>query len=164
MSGLLIAGLVGGQVDADGAPSRAVKAEFTAESTPTSIGAIECSVAGHCIATYTIASTAYHGDVEATSITTGTLGIDQATGAFEGSSYQLITGSVAGCGSGSFIVRLPSFIGRPPEPVTGRGEIVPGSGTGRLTGITGRFAATFETQLDGTGWVVGRLDARCSSS
>ncbi len=140
-----------------------VNVEWSAVSTPAAIGVIQCDAGGRCIATYTTEST-YTGGVEATSITTGTLMLDSATGAASGSSYNLITGTIEGCGTGSFIVRLPSFDSHPPEPIVARGEVVAGSGTGELVGLSGRYQATFTTLADGSGTAVGEMKVRCSRS
>ncbi len=162
-AGLGAVGLTAAQVHTDSPQSRRVKVEWSAESTAPSIGAIQCDAAGRCIATYTLEST-YVGDLEAVSSTTGTLMVDQQSGVSEGSSYNLITGTIAGCGTGSFIVRLPSFESHPPDPVVADGDIVAGSGTGDLVGLSGRYSATFTTLADGSGVSTGNLKVRCSHS
>jgi hypothetical protein len=61
---------------------------------------------------------------------------DATTGAYHTSVLGLFRGTVADCGTGSVAFSIPLVAGGP-APFDGQIEVVPGSGTGELAGISG---------------------------
>lgn len=101
------------------------------------------------------------GDVSGPTVTRGASFGDLATGDYFGSSVMMVTGSVKGCGAGSFTVSLGDFQGNIALPGPADGVVVPGSGTGDLAGITGKLSVVFAPVGDGAGSYTYRMKLRC---
>jgi Protein of unknown function (DUF3224) len=79
----------------------------------------------------------YAGGLAGSSASRSSVALDQASGLVSITGFELFTGHVAGCGDGSFtglgeITRLLQ------SPGTGTFEVVAGSGSGDLVGLSGR--------------------------
>jgi len=88
---------------------------------------------------------AYHGDIEGTHVTAGgtvTLGVH-----FVSARADLVTGTVKGCGTGTFV--LISTEEATPTAGTGTGDIAVGYGTGDLAHLSGHVSGTGTVGADG---------------
>ena len=119
-----------------------------------------CDPAGHCVIS-TSAVNQWIGGLDGATESRSVIALDQATGQASIQTFELFTGTVEGCGQGSFtmsahITRLLSATG------TGRLTVVEGSGSGQLQGISGRgtFAVTPTGPASATSTF--SLDLRCS--
>ena len=119
-----------------------------------------CDPAGHCVIS-TSAVNQWTGGLDGTTESRSVIALDQATGQASIQSFELFTGTVEGCGEGSFtmagnITRLLS------APGTGKLVVVEGSGSGQLQGISGR--GTFSVTPTGPASATSTftLDLRCA--
>jgi Protein of unknown function (DUF3224) len=138
-----------------------VRATFEATSGAPVPSAPTCDPDGNCVIPYTIAEATYTGDMRGSSTTSGVLVVDAATGYTTGTSYQLFTGEITGCGTGTVVIALPEFESLPGEPIIATGSIVDGSGTGGLDRVSGTITNVFTSDASGAGSAVGRIDLRC---
>lgn len=104
------------------------------------------------------ASTTLTGELQGTG--TGRVGVWSAiengqVGASDLEGVQLFTGTVAGCGSGSFAWALSGQTSGAP-PFETQLRIIAGSGSGELSGISGRGSSS----LSGTGPLTGTITFR----
>lgn len=110
-----------------------------------------CDATGQCIASYS-APNAVSGDLTGTLAVEGILHLVVGQTVAKQGNVQLFSGTVAGCGSGTFVVQLPlqpiSFTA--PSVSTGA-KIIQGSGTGGLIGISGGGKQTFTPDPQGGG-------------
>jgi len=118
-----------------------------------------CDPAGHCVIS-TSAVNQWTGGLEGATESRSVIALDQATGNASIQTFELFTGTVEGCGEGSFtmagnITRALS------APGTGTLLVVAGSGSGQLQGISGRgtFAVTPTGPSSATSTF--KLDLRC---
>ena len=122
-----------------------------------------CDATGQCIGTYSASST-MSGDL------TGTLAVEAVVHLVFGNTtvsqanLQLFSGTVEGCGTGTFVIQLPlqpiSLVA--PSVSTGV-SIVKGSGTGDLTGISGTVVEGFTPDPAGGGTGDFTFKIRCHS-
>jgi Protein of unknown function (DUF3224) len=120
---------------------RTLKLTTSSVSGAPTIGAPTCDPSGHCQLGYAITST-FSGDLTGTSKTDGVTFVDPATLILKGTSMNLFSGSVKGCGTGTFVMHYPLFDGVP-GPYSVSGVILEGSGTGDLVGITGTLDSDY---------------------
>ncbi len=121
--------------------TRNVRVEATAVSPAGTNGQPACDPGGRCLVATGITAT-YSGGITGTSTANGVIHVDPTTFAYQGTSMELLTVSVGGCGTGSFVVHYPLFTGAP-APTRIRGVIVAGTGTGELAGISGTIDGTY---------------------
>jgi hypothetical protein len=145
------------------ARTRSVHLSGTGTSEPNAPIGLTCDSTARCLVSTLIPGT-IDGDVVGTTTTRGASFGNLATGDYFGSSVQMITGSVAGCGSGSFTVSLADFSGNLASPASATGIVVPDSGTGDLAGITGRAAFRFVPGDGGAGTYTYVMQVRCRAS
>lgn len=138
-----------------------VRADFEAVSGAPTPSAPACDPEGNCVVPYSIGEATYSGGVRGTSVTAGILVLDATTGYSTGTSYQLFTGEIVGCGTGTVVIALPEFESVPGEPIIAKGSIVDGSGTGGLDRVSGTITNVFTSDASGAGSAVGRVDLRC---
>lgn len=113
----------------------------TVVGTPAVLGTPTCDPSGRCVFPYRTTST-FDGDLSGTSTVNGVLYIDFTTFTFSGTSLEVFSGRVAGCGEGTFVTHYELFRGGAFAFST-KGVILDGSGTGDLRDIAGRSEATF---------------------
>ena len=132
------------------------------ESDSQTVLSTACDPAGHCVIS-TSATNQWTGGLDGTTESRSAIALDEATGKASIQSFELFTGTVDGCGDGSFtlaanITRLLS------APGQGTLLVVPGSGSGRLEGISGvgTFAVTPTGPSSATSTFT--LELRCPSA
>lgn len=117
-----------------------------------------CDASGQCIGSYSSANSVT-GDLSGTLVVEGLVQLFVAQTTAKQTNVQLFNGTVARCGTGTFVVQLPlqaiSLVG--PSTSTDA-AIIEGSGTGGLTGISGQVEQTFTPAPQGGG--VGDLTFR----
>ena len=110
-----------------------------------------CDATGQCIASYSSPNTV-SGDLTGTLAVEGLVHLVAGQPVANQGNVQLFSGTVAGCGSGTFVVQLPlqpiSFVAR---SVSTGASIVKGSGTGELAGISGDAEEAFTPDPQGGG-------------
>ncbi len=117
---------------------------------------------GDCTQPYWVAAQ-QTGGLDGTLVNNGTLLLDGSPG-FEVSIIGVFTGTVQGCGTGSFALSFPLTKGSATTPFSGAEVIVPGSGTGELTGITGAGTYTFDPLGGSNGTSTGSMTVLCKAS
>jgi hypothetical protein len=140
------------------AKTRSVRLSATAASGPTVPGNPTCDPSGRCALGYSITST-YSGDLTGQSVTNGVLYIDPATFVSQGTSLELFTGAVKGCGTGTFVVHYPLFSSGG-GVITASATILSGSGTGDLAGISGTIKSEYTATANGASSQL-KLQIRC---
>lgn len=130
-----------------GGPRRTVR--LTAQQQNTALVTTEptCIPAGQCLA-YSQSQVTYTGELSGSASNRFALWAQLEEGRPVRTSLNgilLFTGTVAGCGTGTFAFRSAGDFTSTP-PYINRLEVIDGTGTGDLEGITGRG----ETSLDGT--------------
>jgi hypothetical protein len=124
---------------------------------PPVIGAPVCAPASSCVVPFSLLGSAT-GDFEGRSAQTGG-GARLADGSLYANSTLVFTGSIRGCGDGTVVMRSTGF-NRGGE-ISGTIEIVEGSGTGDLAGLTGDGPVTSgEAGPDGSSGTVA-MRIRC---
>jgi hypothetical protein len=124
---------------------KVVKIPNTSVSTPPTITTTPaCDPAGNCVFGYTVTAQ-LSGDLQGTLTNDGTIYTKAGSSTFQVTILGMFTGSVRGCGSGSFALYFPLTTGSS-APFTGHDMMVPGSATGDLTGSSqvGAWTYTFD--------------------
>lgn len=153
-------GLWASNADAIGR-ARWVHVEFEAATPAPVFDETSCDPSGRCLISYSIGTGTLTGDAQGEIVSYGTMYFDPVALRYTGSSYQLFTGHVDGCGDGTFVMALPSFKGGVLTPTTASGEVVVGSGTGELAGVKGKVTDVFTTLADGSGATTGDVMLWC---
>ena len=117
---------------------------------------------GDCTQPYWVAAQ-QTGGLDGTLVNNGTLLLDGSPG-FEVSIIGVFTGTVQGCGTGSFALSFPLTKGSATTPFSGAEVIVPGSGTGELAGISGAGTYTFDPLGGSNGTSTGSMTVLCKAS
>ena len=115
---------------------RRVRIEGGIESDNPTATPFSCDAAGHCVVGLSSVNT-YTGGLAGSSASRSSVAFDQASGLASITGFELITGHVAGCGDGSFTA-LGAITRLLQSPGTGSVEVVAGSGSGDLVGLSGR--------------------------
>ena len=101
-----------------------------------------CDATGQCIGTYS-SPNSVTGDLSGTLNVEGIVQLVVGQPVAKQGNVQLFNGTVAGCGTGTFVMHLPlqpiSLI----EPTSSDASIIDGTGTGELAGITGKVREGF---------------------
>ena len=127
---------------------------FTNTAPPITIGAPQCDAGGQCLYPWTEAGVS-HGDFEGTYIASG-VATASATGALAVSRMDILTGTIAGCGTGTLVLRMTEDLGPSPKP--SEWQVVEGFGTGDLAGVRGHGDGIGAQTPDGlTTTLSGRL-------
>jgi hypothetical protein len=112
---------------------------YQSGSPPSTVGAPACDPAGHCMFPYSVnfdpVKSVSTGDVAGTWVGSG--GATVIGTALYSSALATFNGTVTGCGTGSFLLRLDSKSFLDGSPGTTTWTIEKGSGTGDLVNITG---------------------------
>ena len=96
-----------------------------------------------------------HGDFEGTYIASG-VATASSSGALAVSRMDILTGTIAGCGTGTLVLRMTEDLGPSPKP--SRWSVVEGFGTGDLASVRGQGDGIGAQTPDGltttlTGWL-----------
>jgi hypothetical protein len=161
-----LVGLIGGpfasNVAAGGGHWHVVRVQTSASSPPATIlpGSPTCTPSG-CLESYTVTAQ-QTGGLDGTVTNNGTLWLESdAAVSFNVTILGLFTGTVQGCGQGTMLMYYPLTSGAFTAAFSGRVEIVSGSGTGGLAGISGAGSYEFNP-ADGSSQAT--LTARCKSN
>jgi hypothetical protein len=123
-------------------------------------GSQSCTPTG-CLESYTV-SARQTGGLDGTLTNNGSLWLaNDAAVSFHVTIIGLFTGTVQGCGQGTMLMYYPLTSGTFTSAFSGLVQIVPGSGTGGLAGISGLGTYRFNP---GDGTSSGTLTALCSSN
>lgn len=110
-----------------------------------------CDATGQCIGSYSSANMV-SGDLVGSLAVEGIAQLVLGRTVLNQGNVQLFSGTVAGCGTGTFVVQLPLQPISLVAPSTSVGAtILEGSGTGELEGISGKVEQTFTPDPQGGG-------------
>jgi Protein of unknown function (DUF3224) len=138
---------------------RVVETNNTTVASPPVTGPPSCNDAGNnCVLSYTV-STQVSGNLQGTLSEDGLLYSKAGESTLQFSAMGIFTGTLKGCGSGSFALYLPLTTLDPAAPLTAHSMLVPGSGAGGLAGISQVGPWTYTFDPSGKGTSSGR--ARC---
>lgn len=140
--------------------SRTVHVSGTGVSDANAPVGLSCDATGRCLVS-TLIPGSVTGDVQGATIGRGAAYGNITTGDYFGSSVLMISGAVAGCGTGSFTVSLADFSGNLALPAPASGVVVPGSGTGELDAVSGRASFAFTPGQAGAGTYTYTMKLRC---
>jgi hypothetical protein len=141
--------------------SRTVHVSGTGVSDPNAPIGLSCDATGGRCLVSTLIPGSIAGDVQGATIGRGAAYGNLTTGDYFGSSVLMISGAVAGCGTGSFTVSLADFSGNLALPAAATGVVVPGSGTGELDAVSGRANFVFTPGQAGAGTYTYTMKLRC---
>jgi hypothetical protein len=163
LSGITVGALLVGVLGVPAGASngfRVVKVDSISTSSPaTLLGTPTCDPVGHCLVSYTVTAQLTGGQ-QGTLVNDGTLWLENGFSTFDAEIIGLFSGHVDGCGTGTMAVSFP-FTVASSQPFSGRDEVVPGSGTGDLTGISGSGTYTFDPS---TGASEGTAQLKCRAA
>ena len=112
-------------------------------------GTPACDPAGRCVLTVAGAAEVT-GDLVGGTANAGALMFNSATNTYLTMQYTLFTGTIAGCGTGTMLLRSPEVRGSQ-RPFSGKIEVILGTGTADLRGVMG--SGTYTVAKDGAVYV-----------
>jgi hypothetical protein len=121
-----------------------MKVESTATSTPAVLlGTPTYDPAGRSLVAYTV-TIEVSGGLQGTVTNVGTLWMEEGFSSFHVTIIGLFSGTVEGLGEGTMALSYPLTMGGS-APFSGQIDVIPGSGTGALAGVTGSGTHTFDS-------------------